>query len=32
MKKGSANYEREINSLFDNLTFFLFLNESTGFD
>ena len=32
MKKGSVNYEKEISSLFENLTFFLFLNESKGFD
>jgi hypothetical protein len=28
MKKGSVNYEIDINSLFENMTFFLFMNES----
>jgi hypothetical protein len=32
MKKGSVNYEMDINSLFENLTFFLFMNESKGFN
>ena len=32
MKKGSVNYERDIHSLFENLTFFLFMNDSKGFE
>jgi hypothetical protein len=32
MNIGSVNYERGINSLFENLTFFLFLKDSKGID